>query len=196
MARSEITADKNTALQWFAYNKAFQTIDKKKSYAQALYSTVASANQKLRLQKNSTGEIIQYNPSYTTKVNKRQVQHSASTDTSLAITKTVSHSFHQMSQVKNCKRNVTNVNGKEGVRVTVTRASPDRAVVSVQNRFQPLQMLMVDGNSDEVLQDQQNERHSVKIIANIQSTEPSTKPKLAVQANNLLVGKKQNRDFV
>ena len=189
MARSEITADKNTALRWFAYDKDFQKIDKKKSYAQALCSTVASANLKIKTAENSAGEITQDNPSYTPKVNNRQVQHSASTDTSLAITKTVSHSFHQNVQNKKLQKNVTNVNGKEGVHVGVTGASPDGAVASVQNRFQPLQMLMVDGKSDEVLQDQQNDRHSVKKFANIQSTQPSTRPKLAFQANNSLVGK-------
>ena len=196
MAKSEITADKNTALRWFAYNKAFQTTDEKKSYAQALCSTMASTTLKIKAADNSTGEIIQYNSPHTAKVNNRDVQHSPHIDTSLAMTETVSHyKFDQSIKNKKLKTNVTSVNGKEGVRVTVTGASPEGALVSVKNRFHPLQMLMVDDNSDEVLQDQQNDKHGVKKFANVQSAQPSTRPKLAFQANNLLVGKKQNWDF-
>ena len=42
MSQVEINASKSTVFKWFAYNKAFQTTDKKKSYAQALVNAIRS----------------------------------------------------------------------------------------------------------------------------------------------------------
>ena len=39
MCRSELKADKSTALKWLAYDKAFKPIDNDKTYAQALTQT-------------------------------------------------------------------------------------------------------------------------------------------------------------
>ena len=43
----------------FAYNKPFQKIDKKKSYAQALGNAVANRDQQIKKAGNFSGDVIQ-----------------------------------------------------------------------------------------------------------------------------------------
>ena len=57
MSQFEINASKSTAFKWFAYNKAFQTTDRKKSYAQALVNAIPVRDQYMKKAENFSGEV-------------------------------------------------------------------------------------------------------------------------------------------
>ena len=69
----------------------------------------------------------------------------------------------------------------------------------VKNRFQPLQMLLVDehidDSSEQVLQGQKSDRYSLTKVVDVKNVQPNIKPLLASQENKLLVGKKQSWVF-
>ena len=112
----------------------------------------------------------------------------------MAITNTVSHSRPDLCSNRKLQTNVAKTHSRENAGVTVTGARPCGASVLVKNRFQPLQMLMVDHhidtNLEEVLQGQNNDKHSVTKAVNAKSIQSNVKPLLASQENKLLVWEK------
>ena len=199
MSQVEINASKSTAFKWFAYNKVFQTIDKKKSYAQALVNAVPVRDQHMKKAGIFSGEVIHKNPPVAAKVSKRDDKKFSPIDTSLAITSTVSRFRSDLSSNKKLQTSVEKTDCRKNVGVTVTGACPCGASVLLQNRFQPLQMLMGDHHVEphlaEVLQGKNNDKHSVTKAVNAESIQSNVKPLLASKENKVLVGKKQNWVF-
>ena len=189
----EMDASKNTALKWFAYNKAFQKIDEKKSYAQALGNTVTNKDHKVKVVGIVSRDVIQETSQCIAKVCKRDVKSFSPTDTSLSITNTVQCLHPDPCYNKKSQTNTAEADSRKSVGVTVTGASPCRSSVLVKNRFQPLQMLLVDDHiddrSEQVLQGQKSDRYSLTKAVNVKNVQPNIKPLLSVQENKLLVGK-------
>ena len=86
---------------------------------------------------------------------------------------TVSRYRSDLSSNKKLPTNVAKTDCRKNVGVTVTRARPCGASVLLQNRFQPLQMLMgdhhIEPHLEEVLQGQNNDKHSVTKAVNAES---------------------------
>ena len=194
MCQVEINASKSTAFKWLAYNKAFQTIDKNKSYAQALANAVPVTDQHMKKAETFTAQVIHKNPPLATKVSKRDDRNFSPIDTTLAITSTVSCHCSDPSSNKKLQASVEKTDCTKNVGVTVTGARPCGASVLLQNRFQPLQMLMgdchVEPQSQQDLQGQ-NDKHSVTKAVNAKSIQSNFKLLLASQENELLVGEKK-----
>ena len=131
---------------------------------------MANKDQKINTEGMFSGDVIQETSPVTAKVSKRDDKIFTPIDTSLAITKTVSRSRPDLCPNRKLQTNTSQAGSRENAGVTVTGAIPCGASVLVKNRFQPLQMFMVDdhidNNSDEVLQGQNNDRHSVTKAAN------------------------------
>ena len=160
MSQVEVNASKSTAFKWFAYNKAFQITDRKKSYAQALVNAVPGRDQYMKKAEIFSGQVIHKNPPLAAKVSRRDDKNFSPIDISLAITSTVSRYRSDLSSSKKLQTNVAKTNCRKSVGVTVTGAGPCGASVLLQNRFQPLQMLLGDHHVkpqlEEVLQGQNN----------------------------------------
>ena len=199
MSQFKINASKSTAFKWSAYNKAFQTTVKNKSYAQALVNAIPVKDQYMKKAKNFCGEVIHRNPPLTAKVSRSDDKNFNPIDTSLAITSTVSRYHSDIPSNKTLQTNVAKTDCKRNDGVTVAGACPCGASVLLQNRFQPLQMLMTDNHVEpqleEVLQGLNNDNHSVSNAVNAESIQSNFKPLLASQENELLVGKKTKLGF-
>ena len=67
--------------------------------------------------------------------------------------------------IENCKNKIVNNCQEKSTGVTVTGASPYRASVLLENKFRPLQMVMVedhiDNSSNLLLQGQKSDRSSL-----------------------------------
>ena len=79
------------------------------------------------------------------------------------------------------------------VGVTVTGASPYRAAVLAKNKFQSLQMLMIDEHTDDsseqLLQGQKSDSYSIIKAVNVKNVQPKTTPLLEPEENKTLVEK-------
>ena len=140
-----------------------------------------------------TAQVIHKNPPLAAKVSKRDDKNFSPIDTTLATTSTVSRHCSYPSSNKKLQASVEKTGCTKNVGVTVTGARPCGASVLLQNRFQPLQMLMGDCHNEpqarQVLQGH-NDKHSVAKAVNVKCIQSNVKPLLASQENDLLVGKK------
>ena len=184
MSRAEINASKSMACKWFAYTKAFQTTVNTKSYAQALMNAALVRNQYTENAKNFGGQVIHKNSLLAAKVT-RDDTHFNPSDTSLPITSTVSRYHPDLSSNNTLQTSVTEAECKRNVGVTVAGAHPSGASVLLQNRFQPLQMLMSDDYNEpqlqEILQGSNNDKYSLSNAVNVKSIQSNVKPLLASQ---------------
>ena len=130
--KPELSANKDTALQWFKNFKALDTIDKNKSYAQALLRNLHQETPK-------SGEVWQ----------APRRRHMLYTSTSAAhngkFGKKPRNSYQQANSQKSHKRQVLVQDGKNNVNCSVTEATDIMKPLQLTNRFQPLlQIPMAD----------------------------------------------------
>ena len=164
--RSKFSANKETALQWFKNFKAFDTIDKNKSYAQALLCNLHRETQK-------SGPVCQ-NPRtqrmlYTTVLDTHNSQSEKKTRNGCKQANSQNSLRNQM-LVKNGKKNENCQ--KIGNKGSVTEAIETIKPLQLTNRFQPL--LQIPMHDDVCV----------------------SQPMLTGQTKNTLVGKKNKNGFL
>ena len=164
--KSEFSANKETAFQWFKNFKAFDTIDKNKSYAQALLCNLHQKTQQ-------SGQVCQ-NPRtqrtlYTTVLDTHNCQSA----------KTTRNGCKQANSQNSLRNQMLPKNGKKnencqqiGNKGSVTEAIETRKPLQLTNRFQPLLQIPM---YDDVCVSQ---------------------PMLTGQTKNTLVGKKNKNGFL
>ena len=196
MCRSELKADKSTALKWLAYDKAFKPIDNDKTYAQALTQTKSNKCYDVQpLRAAIAKPNKQFLP--TAKVHRKYQSKLYHNKASLA-----NNGRGPGTNIRSGDLQTSKVIFRENkVGVTVAGASPCRAPVLLKNRFYPLQAFLSDDYNDESSQDsfqiteraQGHRKHtySIENAVNVSKTQPKFTPLVATQKNNPLAGKKK-----
>ena len=146
MVQAKIDASINTAIKWFAYYKAFKKMMKRN--LMALVNTVTDIDHQVKATGTFSMDVIQQTFQCTAKVYKRDVKNSSLTDRNLAITSSIQCSRPGPCRDRKLQTKKAKVCREKSTGVTVTGASPYRASVLLKNKFQPLQMLMVDDHMD------------------------------------------------
>ena len=130
--KSEFSANKATALQWFKNFKAFDTIDKNKSYAQALLCNLHQETQK-------SGQVCQAPRRHPMLYTSTLDAHNGK------FGKKPRNSCEEANSQKSHKKQVLVKNGKNnencqkiGNKGSVTEATETIKPLQLTNRFQPL----------------------------------------------------------
>ena len=137
-AKSELSANKETALQWFKNFKAFDTIDKNKSYAQALLCNLHQETQK-------PGQV------WLAPRRRHMLYTSTLGAHNSKFGKKPRNSCEQANSQKSHKKQVLVKNGKNnenchkiGNKGSVTEATETMKPLQLTNRFQPLLQIHMD----------------------------------------------------